>query len=102
MGTRTSRASRRVRAAAPTSYRVQSRHSLGGPRSPRVNTSSGTDTPRRGVSIAIGRWAVPVSLALLCLAAYANSFAAGFAIDNRQLILNDPRVHAFTRDNLSL
>ena len=31
-----------------------------------------------------------------------QSFDAGFALDNRQLILNDPRVHAFTRENLSL
>ncbi len=45
---------------------------------------------------------VPIGLALLCLAAYANSFGVGFTLDSRQLILNDARVHAFTRENLSL
>ena len=44
----------------------------------------------------------PRGLALLCLAVYSNAFGAGFALDNRQLILRDPRVHAFTRENLSL
>lgn len=45
---------------------------------------------------------VPAGLALLCLAIYSNSFDAGFALDNKQLILNDSRVHAFTRENLAL
>ena len=40
-------------------------------------------------------WLVAAGLALLCLAVYANAFDAGFALDNKQLILNDPRVHAF-------
>jgi hypothetical protein len=35
-------------------------------------------------------------------AAYANAFGAGFALDNRQLILNDPRVHSWSSANLSL
>ena len=45
---------------------------------------------------------IPAGLALLCLAVYANGFGTGFALDNRQLILRDPRVHALTRENLSL
>jgi hypothetical protein len=36
------------------------------------------------------------------LAAYSNSFSAGFALDNRQLILQDPRVHAATSTNIGL
>ena len=48
------------------------------------------------------RWGVPAGLGLLCLAVYSNSFATGFPLDNRQLILRDPRVHALTRENLSL
>src|SRR6478672_8143606 len=102
MATRTPRASRRVRAAAPESGRVPSPAGPRGQRSPRLTTSSHTDTPPRTLRAAVERWLVPASLALLCLAAYANSFDAGFALDNRQLILNDPRVHAFTRENLSL
>lgn len=39
---------------------------------------------------------------MLCLVAYANSFTAGFALDNKQLILRDPRVRALTSDNLQL
>ena len=39
---------------------------------------------------------------VLCLLAYANTFTTGFALDNRQLILRDPRVRAFTLDNLRL
>ena len=41
-------------------------------------------------------------LCVLVLAAYANSFSAGFALDSRQLVLNDPRVHAVTAENLDL
>ncbi len=43
--------------------------------------------------------------AVLCaivIAAYSNSFGAGFAFDSRQLILQDPRVHAATADNVNL
>src|SRR3954468_16884448 len=47
-------------------------------------------------------WVPAAGLALLCLVVYGNSFGVGFALDNRQLVLRDPRVHAFTRDNLSL
>jgi len=38
------------------------------------------------------------ALCALTIAAYANSFRAGFAFDSRQLILQDPRVHAATAD----
>src|SRR5664279_339662 len=37
---------------------------------------------------------VGLGLCLLTLAAYSNSFGAGFAMDNRGLILQDARVHA--------
>lgn len=39
---------------------------------------------------------------LLCLAAYSNAFGGGFVLDSRQLILRDPRVHAWSMDNLRL
>ena len=45
---------------------------------------------------------VALGLCLLTLAAYSNSFGAGFAMDNRGLILQDARVHAATAENLDL
>ncbi len=39
-------------------------------------------------------------LCLLTLAAYSNSFTAGFAMDNRGLILQDARIHAVTSETL--
>lgn len=41
-------------------------------------------------------------LCALTLLAFANSFSAGFALDNKALILQDARVHAVTSENLSL
>jgi len=60
-----------------------------------------TDSAPSQTGVQIPWWAAAVGLALLCVAAYANSFGTGFAFDNRQLILNDPRVHAFTSENLA-
>ncbi|MEO8370660.1 MAG: hypothetical protein ABI806_15865 [Candidatus Solibacter sp.] len=45
---------------------------------------------------------VCVGLCLVTLAAYSNSFGAGFVMDNRGLILQDTRVHAATAENLDL
>src|SRR5271154_4101675 len=39
-------------------------------------------------------------LAILCLAAYSNSFRAGFVLDNRPLIVDDARVHRVDGPNL--
>ncbi|MFN7916743.1 MAG: DUF1736 domain-containing protein [Vicinamibacterales bacterium] len=47
-------------------------------------------------------WWTAVGLALLCCAVYSNSLHAGFALDNRQLILRDPRVHEVSAENLRL
>lgn len=63
--------------------------------------SSAADASRPVRSLHVPWWVAAVGLVLLCVAAYANSFGAGFALDNRQLILNDPRVHAFTAENLA-
>ena len=43
---------------------------------------------------------IGAGLCVLVLAAYANSFPTGFALDSRQLVLNDPRVHAVTAENI--
>ena len=45
---------------------------------------------------------VGVGLCLLTLAVYSNSFSAGFAMDNRGLILQDTRIRAATAENLDL
>ena len=45
---------------------------------------------------------VGLGLCLLTLAVYSNSFGAGFAMDNRGLILQDARVRAATAENLDL
>ena len=41
------------------------------------------------------------ALCVLTLLVYSNSLHAGFVIDNRFLILDDPRVHKASTDNLS-
>ena len=50
------------------------------------------------------RWHALAILALwaLALAAYSNSFQAGFVFDNERAILRDSRVHAATSENLHL
>ena len=47
-------------------------------------------------------FAVAVGLGVLVLVAYANSFGAGFTLDNRLLLLDDPRIRAATSQNLDL
>jgi len=46
--------------------------------------------------------ALAAILLLLVLLAYANSFTAGFVLDNRAVILDDPRVRSATARNLTL
>jgi hypothetical protein len=48
------------------------------------------------------RLAMIVALAGIPLLTYANSFSTDFALDNKALILQDARVHAATRENVSL
>jgi tetratricopeptide (TPR) repeat protein len=43
-----------------------------------------------------------LALVLITLTAYANSFDSGFVADNRGLILQDPRVHEATPENIRL
>ena len=50
--------------------------------------------PRHALALAL--------LAGLALAAYANSFRAGFAQDNQALILEDPRLRVASSENLGL
>jgi tetratricopeptide (TPR) repeat protein len=46
--------------------------------------------------------AIAAGLCVPAIVAYANSFSAGFALDSQQLVLNDPRVHAATAENVGL
>jgi tetratricopeptide (TPR) repeat protein len=43
-----------------------------------------------------------IALCALTLLAYANSFSSGFVLDNRGLLLQDPRTHEATAENLEL
>ena len=45
---------------------------------------------------------VALGLCLLTLLAYSNSFGAGFALDNRGLILEDTRIREASPENLAL
>jgi tetratricopeptide (TPR) repeat protein len=45
---------------------------------------------------------IALGLVAFTLAAYVNCFDAGFALDNRGLILQDPRLRAATAENLGL
>jgi protein O-mannosyl-transferase len=47
-------------------------------------------------------WRIRAILCAVTLAAYANSFGLGFALDGRRMALEDPRVRAATSENLSL
>ncbi len=48
------------------------------------------------------RLLVAAALCVLTLAAYANSFSAGFPFDNKQLVLQDARVHDASDANVDL
>jgi protein O-mannosyl-transferase len=52
--------------------------------------------------MAVNEWFAPCALCAITLLVYGNSFAAGFAVDNRTLILEDSRVHRATAENLGL
>ena len=47
-------------------------------------------------------WLAGLVLCVLSLAAYSNSFSAGFAWDSQYLILQDPRIRAATSENVGL
>jgi tetratricopeptide (TPR) repeat protein len=61
-------------------------------------------TKFKPASPALGIWGTHAwriaALWILSLAAYSNSFQTGFVFDNRSLILEDPRVHAATEQNV--
>jgi hypothetical protein len=49
----------------------------------------------------MSRWESAVTLLVLCLAAYSNSFQAGFTFDSNPLVLRDARVQKLSRANLA-
>ena len=54
-----------------------------------------TGTSRRNLLVAAG-------LCALTLAAYSNSFSAGFVFDNKGLLLEDPRIREASAENIGL
>jgi protein O-mannosyl-transferase len=48
------------------------------------------------------RWWAATALLALTLIAYSNSFRAGFALDNRGLLLEDPRIREAGGENIAL
>lgn len=58
--------------------------------------------PVRAASDARRHLLVALALSVLTLLAYSNSFHAGFVLDNKGLILDDPRVRDATPENIHL
>lgn len=59
----------------------------------------------RAPEVVRGKYAhllVGLSLCVLTSLVYSNSFRSGFVFDNRPLILQDPRVHSATAENVKL
>ncbi|HEY1493689.1 MAG TPA: tetratricopeptide repeat protein [Candidatus Solibacter sp.] len=50
----------------------------------------------------LNAWWIALALCLLTLIAWSNSFTAGFALDNRGLILEDSRIRDASPENLAL
>jgi protein O-mannosyl-transferase len=65
-------------------------------RSPAARASSPDPVPKVGSRHLLAA----AALCILTLLAFANSFSAGFPLDNKGLILQDTRVHAATRENI--
>src|SRR5689334_6774589 len=47
-------------------------------------------------------WLVVLAVCALTLLAYSNSFRAGMVLDSKALVVQDPRVHAASGENLGL
>ena len=60
-----------------------------------------TQTPQ-STRLPVALRAATLALIVLTFAAYSNSFSAGFPFDNKQLILQDPRVREASGANLDL
>ena len=79
--------------------------SSGGENSP-ATTGEERDTADRKLgesrSPLLSHAAIAAGLCVLVIAAYANAFSTGFVLDSQQLVLNDPRVHAATAENVGL
>src|ERR1700734_3360933 len=60
-------------------------------------------TPQRIInSGGVGFWPAAFGLVLLTLLVYSNSFQGGFVLDNRGLLLNDPRLRDASSANIRL
>src|SRR4029078_13194682 len=89
--------------------RITGRSKTGRPAGSGISAQSGgraaalTTTPPRQPDLpaASTRWAVRAVLLALVLAAFVNSLGAGLIFDNRAIVLEDPRLRAFTLEHLS-
>ena len=75
--------------------KARRRRPVASPRTVRRQESANSARRRSGVLVAVG-------LCLVTLLAYSNSFHAGFVLDNRGLLLEDPRVRQASGQNLDL
>jgi tetratricopeptide (TPR) repeat protein len=57
---------------------------------------------RRSPAPHMRQWLVVLALSAVTLLAYSNSFSAGFAFDNKGLLLQDPRIREATAQNIGL
>jgi hypothetical protein len=57
---------------------------------------------KRGAAPHMRQWPVMLALCAVTLLAYSNSFSAGFAFDNKGLLLQDPRIREATPQNIGL
>src|SRR5580692_11559545 len=60
--------------------------------------------PRPDAPTILSRFRHPIAATLLCVAAllaFANSFDTGFALDNKPILLQDPRIRAATSENIA-
>jgi tetratricopeptide (TPR) repeat protein len=69
---------------------------------PQIVQQRAAETPKQKFLPWMKRLCVAAALFIVTLCAYSNSFRSGFPLDNDPLILQDPRVHAVTPENISL
>jgi tetratricopeptide (TPR) repeat protein len=66
------------------------------PQASQPSPGPGSPAPR------MRQWLVVLALCAVTLLAYSNSFSAGFTFDSQGLLLQDPRIHEATPQNIGL
>jgi tetratricopeptide (TPR) repeat protein len=65
-------------------------------------TPQGPDQQRHVINTRLFAVLSAIALAVLTLLAFSNSFSAGFTLDNKGLLLEDPRIQQLTAENIGL